>query len=122
MDRAPEPPPIGISDAEVAEILGVRELSVSRLVGRGVPHKPAKGRNRALDRVEVERIALERYRPSHPYWLTTREAADFLGVTRERVRQLAVDDRLPCVVHDGRRYYRRHQVEVIANARQARRA
>ncbi len=81
MDRAPEPPPIGISDAEVAEILGVRELSVSRLVGRGVPHKPAKGRNRALDRAEAERIALERYRPSHPYWLTTREAADFLGVT-----------------------------------------
>jgi hypothetical protein len=58
----------------------------------------------------------------HPYWLSTVEAADVLGVTRERVRQLAAADRRPCVVHAGRRYHRRHQVEVIANARESRRA
>lgn len=32
-------PRIGISGAEAAEILGIHELSVSRLVGRGILRK-----------------------------------------------------------------------------------
>lgn len=116
----PHEPLLGISGAEAAEILGMHELSVARLVMRGVLRKPAKGARRALDRAEVERLALERYRPGHPYWLTTPEAADVLGVTRARVHQLVTAGRLPYVEHGGRHYFRRPQVEVIANARHAR--
>jgi hypothetical protein len=121
MDPAPEPPLLAVSNAEAAEILGMQqELSVTRLVARGILHKPSKWQKRALDREEVERVALQRYRPGHPYWLTTSEAAGILGVTGKRVRQLVAADRLPCVVQDGRRYYRRQQVQVIANARHLR--
>jgi hypothetical protein len=57
-------PLIGISNAEAAEILGMQqELSVTRLVARGVLYKPGKWQKRALDRDEVERVALQRYRP-----------------------------------------------------------
>ena len=36
-------PILGISGAEAAQILGIRELSVASLVHRGILHKPAKG-------------------------------------------------------------------------------
>ena len=52
---------IGISGTEVAEILGVHELSVSRLVGRGILRKTVPHLKIGLDRADVERVALERY-------------------------------------------------------------
>lgn len=111
----------GLSGAEAAEILGISEMSVARLVMQGVLHKQVKHQRRGLDLAEVERVSLERYRRGHPYWLTTREAAAVLGVSDERVRQLVAADRLPCVERKGRRLFRRPQVDVIANAREARR-
>jgi hypothetical protein len=42
-------------------------------------------------------------------------------VTSNRVRQLVDRGFLPVVQHQGRWYLRRHQVEVIANARESRR-
>jgi len=36
------------------------------------------------------------------------------------VTQLATEGRLPFVEYDGRRLFSRHQVEVVANAREAR--
>jgi Helix-turn-helix domain len=128
---APEPPysrphgrgehRIGISAAEAAEILGIHELSVSRLLGRGILRKAIPHRKIGLDRADVERIALERNaHRDHRYWTTTAGAAEILGVTANRVRQLVDRGFLPAVRHDGRWYLRRHQVEVIANARESR--
>ena len=51
----------------------------------------------------------------------TAGVAEILGVTPNRVRQLVDRGFLPAVRHEGRWYFRRHQVEVIANAREARR-
>lgn len=56
------------------------------------------------------------------YWVTTRQAADLLGVGQTRVRQLVDHGFLPCLhTPHGRLIFRRHQVEVIANARLSRR-
>ena len=43
-----------------------------------------------------------------------------LGVTPNRVRQLVQRGFIPVVEHDGRRYFRRRQIEVVANARESR--
>jgi Helix-turn-helix domain len=108
-------PRIGISGAEAAEILGIHELSVSRLVGRGILRKTVPHRKIGLERADVERLALKRYaHKDHPYWTTTAGAAEILGVTANRVRQLVVRGFLLAVRHEGRWYFRRHQVEVIA--------
>jgi hypothetical protein len=49
-------------------------------------------------------------------WITSREAAAILGVSRVRVSQLAHRDMLPYVTLDGRLYPRRPQIEVVAHA------
>jgi hypothetical protein len=49
-----------------------------------------------------------------------RDAAETLGVGGSRLRQLSDADRLPFVLHrDGTRLYRRDQLEVVAQARDA---
>ena len=56
------------------------------------------------------------------YWVTTRRAAELLGVNGSRVRQLAVDGRIPYeTTPSGQRLFRRQQLEVIGNARLSRR-
>ena len=115
-----ERPILGLSGAEAARILGVHELSVARLVRHGVLHKPVKRQQYALDRTEVEAYALERWKPGHPYWLSSQEAAEVLGLTSSRVSQLARAGKIPAVRHGRRWFFRRHQVNVVANARGAR--
>jgi excisionase family DNA binding protein len=52
--------------------------------------------------------------------VTGTEAAALLGVSHQRVNQLAVGGRLPYVTHrNGTRLYRREQLEVVAQARDA---
>ena len=54
-------------------------------------------------------------------WLNTTAAAEILGVSPRRVRQLVERGFLPAVRRGRRSYcYRRAQVEVIANARESR--
>lgn len=72
----------------------------------------------------VETAALEHYQPSahrsdrFSYWLTSGAAAELMGVSPARVKRMVTADRLPYVTHrSGLRLLRRHQVEVIANAR-----
>ena len=72
----------GISAAEAAQILGVHELSVALLVRQCVLHKPARRQQFALDRDEVERLALERFKPGAPYRLTSVEAGQVLELQR----------------------------------------
>jgi hypothetical protein len=92
-------------------------------VCKGALAKPVKHQHGGLQLEGVEAASLQRYRPSrrHPYWCRTREAASILGLSATRVQQLAAEGRFPYVEHAGIRLYRRPQVEVIANAREARR-
>jgi hypothetical protein len=106
--------------AKAADILGMaNESSVYRLAATGGLTKPKHARH-AFDRDQVEQVALQRYRRGHRYWASTSGAAAILGVTTNRVRQLGQRGVLPAVNRDGRHYFRRHRVEVIANARDAR--
>ena len=53
-------------------------------------------------------------------WIDSAEVAEILGVTQHRVRQLVARGFLRAVRYGSRWFYRRHQVEVVANARDAR--
>ena len=115
----------GITAKEAAGILDVTSQSVHKYVCAGIIPKGQKHVSGGLDRDTVERVSLARLqlrrRPGpHPYWATTREATEILGVSRARVRQLAERGRIPAVWHEGHWYFRRHQIEVVANARDAR--
>lgn len=79
LTRVSTTPEDGISGAEAAEILGIQELSVSRLVSQGVLPKAVRRQKYGLDRADVERLALERYRAGHPYWCTSGGAAEILA-------------------------------------------
>jgi hypothetical protein len=61
MELSGEPPIGGISGREAAEILGIHELGVSRLVSRRILRKAVPHRRIGLDRADVEQLALERY-------------------------------------------------------------
>ena len=72
----------------------------------------------------LDDAAMEHYQPPahredpYSYWLTSAQAAKVLGISVARLKQLATADRVPYVVHrSGQRLMRRHQLEVIANAR-----
>ena len=112
----------GLTASEAAEIIGVTEQSVHRLVHQGRLDKAVKNAHRGLDRESVEAAALARVpaRGGHPYFLTATEASTLLGVTPKRVHHLAGKGFLPFVEHNGRRLFRRPQLEVVANARKAR--
>jgi excisionase family DNA binding protein len=54
-------------------------------------------------------------------WLTTREVADLLGVSRSWVNQLARSEQLPVVSRAGRHWYRADHLRLFRNARRAQR-
>ena len=88
-----EPIP-GLTAKEAAVILDVTSGSVHKYVCAGIIHKGEKNARGGLDRDNIEQVSLARWplrrRPGpHPYWATTREAAEVLGMSRARVRQLA---------------------------------
>ena len=57
--------------------------------------------------------------PHQSEWITGTEAAAILGISKTRVWQLALKDLLPWEFADnGRRRYRRAQIEVISRSRQ----
>jgi hypothetical protein len=76
----------------------------------------------------VEQVAQVRYRPvAHrhdrfSYWVSTAQAAEILGVSTARVKQLCVAEEIPYLAHrTGTRLMRRHHVQAIADARKQRR-
>jgi len=75
----------------------------------------------------VDDVLKQHYRPhAHArdpyfYWVTTTQAAAILGISDVRVKQLLNAEKIPFERHrSGKRLMRRHQVEVIGNARQSR--
>ena len=115
-----------ITAAEVAEILGVTLQTVYDYAARGRLTRHAPGHvRRAYDHAEVEAYSLARIRwqrhGPHPYWATSDEAAAELHCSRSNVAQMMLSGRLPYeTAANGRRYVRRHQLDVIANARETR--
>jgi len=115
-----------ITAAEAAEILGVTLQTVYDYASRNrLPRRALSHVRRAYDHAEVEALFLSRLRrvhhEPHPYWATTEEAAAVLGVSKSTVPQMMMSGRLPYeTAPNGRRYVRRHQLEVIANARDSR--
>ncbi len=113
---------------EAARILGVARSTVQEWVIAGrLSTRGTSGAHRRLSRADVEALALELYDwRSHAddpesYWLNSHQAADLLGISRQRLGQLGDKDFVPFVGHrDGVRLYRREQLLTIANAREAR--
>lgn len=103
-----EPPGAVLPRVKAAELLGVSKRRLDTMLRHGILPTLALG--------DVPAAREDR-------WITAGEAAAILGVNRQRVTQLVEAGRLPCVqpAPMARRWFRRGQVEVIANAREARR-
>lgn len=76
---------------------------------------------------DVEKLATSGYRwnkhtsDPHSYWVTSGQAAEILGLSTARIKQLAATGRLPFESHvDGTRLFRREQLITIANAAETR--
>jgi DNA-binding transcriptional MerR regulator len=108
--KVPNPDAITIEEASKISGLSIhvlrrfrREGLLSRLQGRTT-----------YSRVEVQQLV------DDP-WLSGVQAAELLGVSHVRVSQLANRDKIPVhLTNSGQRVYRRSQLEVVANARDAR--
>lgn len=105
---------------QAARILGVVRSTVQMWIIAGrLTSYGGRYEHRLLSQAEVEEVARETYtwrrRVPGSYWVAGNEAAAILGLSRQRLQQLAVQDRVPYVVHiDGIRLYRRAQLEVLA--------
>lgn len=107
--RLPEDPD-AITRAVDAAILGVGESVVARYRREGLLVEERGGR-RLYSSAEVESV---RDDPR----LTGRETAAILGVSHNRVSQLAKAYKIPVhLTPSGQRVYRRQQIEVVARAR-----
>lgn len=101
--------PNAITLREAADMLGLSEVRVTRLRREGLLVR-LQG-TPSYSRTDVQEFI------DNP-WLNGRQAAIVLGVSHNRVSQLADAERIP--VHhtaSGRRVYRMRQIEVVANAR-----
>lgn len=122
-----------ITGREAAEILGVHVSLIPKMLRRGDlasrPERPS------LRRTDVEALrdkraaAAGRHRAATPGppdddhdWLLAPEAGALMGVGPEAVRIRARRGRLPSVLHDGRRWFRRDHLELVRHADQVRRA
>lgn len=101
--------PDAITLAEAASLLGLTEIRVTRLRREGLlnrlPGYPSYSRSDVQEFID------------NP-WLNGRQAAIVLGVSHNRVSQLAADEKIPLhQTKSGKRVYRLLQLEVVARAR-----
>ena len=83
-------------------------VQAARVLGRSPDEARRMLHGQRLPLPEVERLALQTYRwrsfvdDARSYWVTVRQAAGILGLSRQRVKQLLEADRLPYeVAHVG---------------------
>lgn len=106
-----------ISQTQAAAILGLTVHQVARLVRKGISER-IPNQHPSLSRHQVEEHLAS---PKPAEWVTTTEAAEILGISKSRTGQIAGKGLLPFEVGpNGRRRFRRQQVEVISRARQVR--
>jgi Helix-turn-helix domain len=107
--------PDWITRHEAQAILEIGFQRLTRLIQEGHLTRADRA-SRRYSRRQVEALATER-----ATWLTVRDVAALLGVSRGRVDQLARADLIPYETDSrGQRRYRKSQIEVVANARLAR--
>lgn len=131
-----------ISWVEATQILDCSESTVGNYVSAGrLRPRPRHGPRPSLRTSDVKALAadLRRERSKraaraarraarrarktpHPpdddhEWLTASAASRILGVSTGRVNQRALAGTLPYTVQDGRRWYRRDLIEMVASAR-----
>jgi hypothetical protein len=101
---------------DAAHVLGMLPWEAEEILGAG-----------PYELHVVEKAALEHYRTHahardpYSYWVTTTQAAALPGISDVRVKQLLNGEKIPFERHrSGKRLMRRHQVDVIGNARQSR--
>jgi len=128
-----------VTQREAAALLGVHVSLVGKLVARGDLHPRVE--RPSLSRAEVVALAEERARPKpaetttppdpeEPWtpqppddeheWLTSDEAAELLGLTRNGVNYRAQKGKLPYVRVGWRRWFRLDHLELVLRAEQAR--
>jgi len=103
--------PDAITLAQAAALLGLTEIRVTRLRREGLLRLEGYP---SYSRTDVQEFI------DNP-WLNGRQAAQMLGISHNRVSQLAAAEKIP--VHrttSGRRVYRQQQLEVVVNARRFR--
>lgn len=104
--------PDAITCAEASAILGRPERTVARYRREGLLVE-SWGGLRLYSRFEALRFL------ENP-WPNGRQAAGILGISHNRVSQLAAAERIPAhLTRSGKRVYRKSQIEVVANARNA---
>ena len=116
-----------LSIFEAAHVLGCTPHQAKDLLREHGLVGPRGGHRGRLTVESVEALAVECYPwRSHlddpeSYWVSNTQAREILGVNKERVNQLADKGFLPFATHhDGTRLYRRFQLEIVSNARLAR--
>ncbi len=117
----------GIPLAEAAHIVGCSVRTLVRYIEAGrLPAGPARQRRR-VSRVDAETLAftvrssLARVPGEMSYWVGVREAAEVLGVSLQRVWQLASMGFVPAERHaSGVWLFRREQLLTVGNSRAAR--
>jgi DNA-binding transcriptional MerR regulator len=108
--KVPDPDAITVEEASV--IAGIPIGTTQRYRREGL-FASLPGRM-PYSRREAEQLAQDP-------WLSGVEAAEILGVSHVRVTQLANKDKIPYRKGtSGKRYYKQSQLEVVANARDAR--
>jgi excisionase family DNA binding protein len=129
-----------VSAAEAARAVGCSQSVILRAANRGeIVQRKVERQRPSLSRPSVqafqqtwaarlrERAERRERRPAswppddEHTWLTTREVADLLGVSRSRVDQLARAERLPVVRRAGRHWFRADHLQLFRNARRAQR-
>lgn len=106
-----------ISHADAAKILGINPTSIPRLVRTG-ELKRQEHQLPSLSRTQVEQYLADQQTAG---WITATEAAAILGISKTRTGQIAAKGLLPFDIGpNGRRRYRRGQIEGISRARQVR--
>ena len=116
-----------LSIFEAAHILGLPPADARPLLQAEGLTGPRTSKVKATNQ-RIEEIALRHYRwrrhthDPDSYWVTASQAAEIVGVSIQRVKQLLDKDFLPYVTHkSGARLMRREQLEIVANARLSRR-
>ncbi len=130
LGRLPSPrmrPVDGVTLDEAAHICGCSRRTLIRHIDAGRLPAAEHHVRRRVSRADAEALALQLpssrlpFDPGTSYWVTAKGAAAILGVNASRLSQLVAAGRVSFALHaDGRRMYRRGQLETIANAREER--
>lgn len=124
-----------ITQREAARLLGVHPSLIPKMLRRGDlvarRARPSLSRAAVLELAAARAAAAEARRavkPSGPVppddvhdWLLAREAGAVMGVGPEAVKVRARRGRLPSVVHDRRRWFRRDHLELVKRADEVKR-